>query len=127
VSNTFTNSLSVSFSSRNSDLLTFCMQKILHLISFGICHLQHQIRNQKLSSLSDNTCQILEKPSLYVQVEVFWVVTSCGCQHFGGPRRFRLNVFLWNVGIVPQHYTVSHLRRRDVNLHHRGSLKSRVF
>jgi hypothetical protein len=34
---------------------------------------------------------------LVFQVEVFWVVV--GCQSFGG-----LNMGLWNVGILPEHY-----------------------
>jgi len=42
-----------------------------------------------------------------VQVEAFWVVTSCsvglGYQRFWGP--------CWYAGILPQHYTASQHRR----------------
>jgi len=44
-----------------------------------------------------------------IEDKVFWVVTPCtvvaGYQHFRG------SMDLWNVGILPQHYTASQPRR----------------
>jgi len=51
----------------------------------------------------------------YLQVEVFWVVTPCSI--VVGYRRFSIN--LRNVGILPQHYTVSqqsHTEDFELNL-----------
>jgi hypothetical protein len=62
----------------------------------------------------------------WIQVEVFWVVTSCSVvveyQSLRGPCRSLLpptslhsedggSMDLWNFGILPQHYTTSQLRR----------------
>jgi len=52
-----------------------------------------------------------------IHVKVFWVVTLCGAmvgyQYFRGPWCLSLHpengysMDLWNVGILPQHYTAS--------------------
>jgi len=40
-----------------------------------------------------------------IQVEEFWVVKTCSYHEGGGGKA------LWNVGILPQHYTLSQPRR----------------
>jgi len=52
-----------------------------------------------------------------IHVEIFWVVTACNdmvwYQRFRGPSSGEMEgrMDLWNVGILPQHYTASQHRR----------------
>jgi hypothetical protein len=74
------------------------------------------------SGLHEFWCKIFT--AVKIQVDVIWVVTPCSVmvhyQRFGGPCCLHLqgevsedggSIDLWNVGILPQHYTASQPRK----------------
>jgi hypothetical protein len=61
-----------------------------------------------------------------IQFDVFWAMTPCsfvvGYQSFGGPCCLHHpedggSMVLWNICILPQHYTVSKLQDVRSNIH----------